>query len=177
MPLKIQQLNIFFWIKCGVIILVVTIVSQAYLTTICLTICLVIIYTRSPKKIQDPIRKSRPLHLVCCINKFVRAVSLILVREICSLQNPSKSMSKFLETMYNAYYESFPIRKMVIKKHSKPPWLSQDLLYVTKKKPRLYKLLNRGIITRRSSTLYRNILTVLIRKCNQLYYKKNAFIS
>jgi len=130
-----------------------------------------------PKKISDPIRKSRPLHLDGCINKFVRAVSLIPVREICSLQNPSESMSKFLETMYKAYYESFPIRKIVIKKRSKPPWLSQDLLYVIKKKHRLYKLLNRGIITRRSYTLYRNILTVLIRKCKQLYYKNKLHLS
>ena len=58
-------------------------------------------------------------------------------------------------------YESFPIRKIVIKKRSKYIWLSHDLLYVIKMKHKLCKLLNRGII---------NIFNVLIRKCKELYY-------
>ena len=56
-----------------------------------------------PEKIQNPVRKSKTLHLEGCINKFVRAVSLIPVREICSLQNPSESMSKFLETTMSRF--------------------------------------------------------------------------
>ena len=66
----------------------------------------------------------------------------------------------------SAVYErrKLQMHEIVIKKRSKPPWLSQDLLYVIKKKHRLCKLLNRGIITRKSYTLYRNILTVLIKK-------------
>ena len=126
---------------------------------------------------QSNIRKSGPLHLDGCINKFAHTVSLIPVRKICSLQTPSESMSKFSETMYNySYYESFPIRKIVIKKRSKSPWLSQDLLYA-KNKHRLYKLLNRNIITRRGYTLYRNILSVLVRECKQLYYKNKLHLS
>ena len=80
---------------------------------------LVIIYSiyEISENINDPIRKSKPLHLDSCINRFVCAVSLIPVRLTCSLQNPSKSMSKFLDIMYKAkaYYESFPIRKILIK--------------------------------------------------------------
>ena len=72
---------------------------------------------RSPKKFRT-LFENRDLHLDGSINKFVRAVSLIPVREICSLQNPSESMSKFLETMYNTYYESFSVRKIVLKKRS-----------------------------------------------------------
>ena len=45
-----------------------------------------------PEIIQDPIRKSRPLYLDTCSNKFVCSVSRIPVREICSLQHPSESM-------------------------------------------------------------------------------------
>ena len=66
---------------------------------------------------------------------------------------------------------------MVIIKRSTSPCLSHDLLYVIKKKHRLYKLLNRGIITRRSYALYRNILVALIRKCKQLYYKNKLHLS
>ena len=66
-----------------------------------------------PEKIQDPIQKSRPLHLDGCINKFVCAVSRIPVREICSLQIPSESMSLLLETMYNAYYGRFLSEKLI----------------------------------------------------------------
>ena len=90
------------------------------------------------EKIEDPIRKSRPLHLDSCINELVCAVSRIPVREICSLQNPSEFMPRVLKTMYKAYYESFPIS---YKKRSKPPWLSEYLLYVIKKRHRLYKLI------------------------------------
>ena len=63
-------------------------------------------------------------------------------------------MSRFLETMYKAYDESFPIRKIIKRKRDKPPWLSQDLVYAIEKKHRLYRLLNRSIIAR---SLYRNI--------------------
>ena len=50
------------------------------LTMICLPICLVIIYMKSPPNIKDPIRKSRLLLSDSCGNKFVRAASLIPVR-------------------------------------------------------------------------------------------------
>ena len=45
------------------------------------------------------------------------------------------------------------------------------------KKRRLYKLLNTGIITRRSYSLYRNILTVLGREWKQFYYKRKKHLS
>ena len=62
-------------------------------------------------------------------------------------------------------------------KTRKPLWLSQDFLYIIKKKHRLYKLLNRGMITHRSYSLYRNILAVLIRKCQRFYSKNKIHLS
>ena len=55
-----------------------------------------------------------------CINNSVCAVSRIPFREICSFRNSSEYMSRFEEIMYKAYYESFLIRKIVIRKRSKP---------------------------------------------------------
>ena len=41
----------------------------------------------------------------------------------------------------------------------------------------LYRLLNGGIIIRRSYSLYRNILTVLIVRCKQLCYKNKLHLA
>ena len=70
----------------------------------------------------------------------------------------------FFSSEYETFYFGYP----------SVPESSQDLLYVIKKKHRSYKILNRGTITRRSYVSYRNILTVLIRKCKQFYYKTNC---
>ena len=56
----------------------------------------------------------------------------------------------YIQRIYEAYstMSRFLFEKNVIRKRSKPLWLSQDLLYVTETRHNLYKLLNRSIITR-----------------------------
>ena len=106
------------------------------------------------------------------INNFVNLVSGINLDNLdnCS---PSEAMELLNGRLLNSYNQAFPIKtKMVTSKRSNKPWITTELKLLITKKYKLLKLYHRGIISRHSFTLYRNLLNYVIKNSKVVYYQR-----
>lgn len=102
-------------------------------------------------------------------NKFIDLIRKAKFYD-CDCSDPNVFTSHFVSLMYRAFHESFPLKRVKVNHtHKTPAWINEDVKQLIKKKHRLLRLSNSGIIYRRSYIKYRNILSS-IKKGENMYF-------
>ena len=106
------------------------------------------------------------------INDFIQAVSNTPFNDIFVSDDPSHSFDSFYYRLISLYERIFPVKKKRVKiKDLNEPWISSKLRRCIKKKHYLYSLMKRGLISKRSFNIYKNMLRMVTKKAKSLYIK------
>ena len=87
------------------------------------------------------------------------------------------STQSFVTHINSLYRRHFPLKtKFISVKRLEKPWLTNGLLQSIKTKSRYFKLHKLGLISNETNTRYKNMLTSVLRKAKNNYFK-NLFVS
>ena len=84
----------------------------------------------------------------------------------------NESFNHYFFKVYEAYDNAYPITANNINGTRHCPWITPQIRACIKKKSRLYRMYTRGTISRIDYTIYRNRLTLLLRRVRRLFYYK-----
>lgn len=82
------------------------------------------------------------------------------------------SFNYYFFKVYEAYDSAYPITTNNINSVRRCPWITPQIRTCIKKKSRLYRMYTRGTIGKIDYTVYKNRLTLLLRRVRRLYYYK-----
>ena len=89
-----------------------------------------------------------------------------------SIQCISKRTENFMDRLNRIYQQSFPLRsKMVSQKRFEKPWLTSGIFKSIKTKSEYFRMHKIGLIDDRTYKTYKNILTKVIRKSKNVYFR------
>ena len=84
----------------------------------------------------------------------------------------NRANTDFLNLINNAYCKNFPIKtKFISSKRTSKTWLSPNVKKLINLKSEYFKMFRRGLITRESNNLVKNLVNREIRKAKFDFYK------
>ena len=89
-----------------------------------------------------------------------------------SVQCVSNRTENFVDRLNKIYQQSFPLRsKMISQKRFEKPWLTSGILKSIKTKSEYFRMHKMGLIDDRTYRTYKNILTKVMRKSKNVYFR------
>ena len=105
------------------------------------------------------------------IQSFIAKISNTNFNDVFNSNDTNVAFSTFFNKLFKEYNKAFPIKTKKVKINSiNAPWITPKLKLCIKKKFKLFNLLKRGLIPKRSFIAYKNILTWVTKKIRQQYY-------
>ena len=93
--------------------------------------------------------------------------------DVFETENPDEAFKFFYDKLFKIYNEAFPVKiKKIFVNNIKAPWVNRKLRLCIKKKFKLYNLMMRGIVSKRSYNAYKKTLVYVINKVKKLYFIK-----
>ena len=93
------------------------------------------------------------------IQQFVSQVGDLDLTKISISNDPNLAFYNFYNLVFNIFNRSFPLKtKKVGCKTMNAPWCNRKLKLCIKKKYKLYNMMKRGIVSRRSFNIYKKLL-------------------
>jgi hypothetical protein len=107
------------------------------------------------------------------VAKFVEGVASVDFDSFTNVESIDRSFSSFIDCMLRIFKKSFPLKKKkIFTGTSNPPWMTNDIRSLIRKKYKLLKQFRRGIISRKAFTIFRNLLSFVIKKTKCLHQRR-----